>query len=214
MPTQEVKNYDNNPDYHVLIAQGGTGISYIEYAMIKGEGEEYEPQFKPPFDDLKVRQAMAYGVDADEIITGVMAGLSTRNYGIMPTGCLPTIPTSSSSATTSTRTRPTASSMKRAGRWAPTTCARKTANSSRSSSGHVDPTYEKAVQVIQNQLGKVGIKLNISVLDVGTMLAQLPQNQQDSNIMGYGWPEPDILKVIAEGIAGVSPSITRRSTST
>jgi peptide/nickel transport system substrate-binding protein len=205
LPTQEVKNYDNNPDYHVLIAQGGTGISYIEYAMVKGEGEEYEPQFKPPFDDLKLRQAMAYGVDADEIITGVLAGLSTRNYGIMPTGLFAYDPDIEQFGYHFDADK--ANSLLDEAGWA------MGSDNVRAKDGKtlelafwafVDPSYEKAVQVIQNQLGKVGIKLNLSVLDVGTMLAQLPQNQQDANIMGYGWPEPDILKVIAEGTWGFS----------
>jgi peptide/nickel transport system substrate-binding protein len=205
LPTQEVKNYDNNPDYHVLIAQGGTSVSYVEYAMIQGEGDTYDPQFKPPFDDLKVRQAMAYGIDADEIITGVLAGLSTRNYGVMPTGLFAYDPAIEEFGYHFDADK--ANSLLDEAGWM------MGSDNVREKDGkkleiifwaYVDPTYEKAVQVIQNQLGKVGIKLNISVLDVGTMLAQLPQNQQDSNIMGYGWPEPDILKVIAEGTWGFS----------
>ena len=205
LPTQEVKNYDKNPDYQVLIAQGGTGVSYIEYAMTKGDGETYDPVFKPPFDDLKVRQAMAYGVDADEIIKGVLAGLSTRNYGMMPTGLFAYDPAIEASGYHFDAAQ--AQSLLDEAGWT------MGADNVRQKDGKkleltfwafVDPSYEKAVQVIQNQLGKIGVKLNLSVLDVGTMLAQLPQNQQDANIMGYGWPEPDILKVIAEGSWGFS----------
>ena len=205
LPAQEVKNYQNNPDYQVLIAQGGTSISYIEYAMTKGEGDTFEPQYKPPFDDLKVRQAMAYGVNAEEIIQSVLAGLFQRNFGMMPTGLFAYDPAIEQFGYSYDAAK--ANSLLDEAGWA------MGGDGVRAKDGkkldivfwtYVDPTAEKAVQVIQNQLSKVGIKLNLTTLDVGTMIAQLPQNQQDANYMGYGWPEPDILKVIASGSWGFS----------
>src|SRR5205823_9408206 len=45
-------------------------------------------KFKPPFDDIRLRQAVAHAVDADAIIADVLEGLATRNYGPMPVGNL------------------------------------------------------------------------------------------------------------------------------
>ena len=52
------------------------------------------------------------------------------------------------------------------------------------------------MQVIQNQLGQIGIKLNLTELDIGTMVAQLPNGDNNLNFTDVGWPEADILYIL------------------
>jgi ABC-type transport system substrate-binding protein len=59
-----------------------------------------------------------------------------------------------------------------------------------------DDTIGKAVQVIQNQLGQIGIKLNLTELDIGTMVAQLPTADNNLEFTDVGWPEADILYIL------------------
>jgi peptide/nickel transport system substrate-binding protein len=39
---------------------------------------------KAPFSDVRVRQAMAYAVNTDEIITGILSGFADRPTGVIP----------------------------------------------------------------------------------------------------------------------------------
>src|SRR5262249_6049514 len=85
-PALDVKRYQDDPDYQVLVASGGTNVLYIEFAMIKLPEGTFGAQFKPPFDDLRVRQAVGYGINPDEMLDKVLLGIGQRNYGPMPTG--------------------------------------------------------------------------------------------------------------------------------
>ncbi len=47
--------------------------------------------------------------------------------------------------------------------------------------------------VLQSQLRAVGIKMNIEQLEPATLLAQTPRGEHDAILIGYGWPDADIL---------------------
>ena len=61
---------------------------------------------------------------------------------------------------------------------------------------------ERMLQMIQNQLGKVGIKVNIEVMDIGTLNARDKQenNKADGpgymDLMGWTWFDPDLLYLL------------------
>ena len=46
---------------------------------------------KPPFDDPKVRQALALAMETDKQLEVTLKGLATRAAGFLPPGCLPTM---------------------------------------------------------------------------------------------------------------------------
>jgi oligopeptide transport system substrate-binding protein len=62
-----------NKDLHV--APPGFDVSYIGFNPTR-----------PPFDDVKVRQALNHAVDKDLIATEVLAGLVEPAYGVLPPG--------------------------------------------------------------------------------------------------------------------------------
>ncbi|HET8679170.1 MAG TPA: ABC transporter substrate-binding protein [bacterium] len=47
--------------------------------------------------------------------------------------------------------------------------------------------------VLQSQLRAVGIKMNIEQLEPATLLAQTARGEHDALLIGYGWPDADIL---------------------
>ncbi len=202
LPTAELRNFEGNDDYVIYNEVGGTTITYIEFATQETE-EWADPVFLPPFDDLLVRQAVAYAVNAEEIIESVLEGLADRNFGFMPTGIFAYDP-----------------AIEEFGYHYDPEMANQLLDEAgwemdgdvRSKGGETleltmwtysDPTLERVVQVLQSQLGEVGFKINLEVLDVGTMIARLPENAHNMDVLGYGWPEADILYVMADSGWGV-----------
>ncbi len=47
--------------------------------------------------------------------------------------------------------------------------------------------------VLQSQLKDAGIKMNIEQLEPATLLASTPRGEHDAILIGYGWPDADIL---------------------
>lgn len=202
LPTAEVRNFEGNDDFILFYAEGGTNINYIEFAV--EEAEEWgDPVFLPPFDDLLVRQAVAYAVNAEEIIESILEGLADRNFGFMPTGIFAYDPAIEEFGYAFDQDR--ANELLDEAGWVMDGDVRQKDGESLELTmwTYSDPTMERVIQVVQSQLGDVGIGINIEILDIGTMIARLPENAHNMDLLGYGWPEADILFVMADSAWGV-----------
>jgi len=209
LPKAEVRNFQDNDDFTIFFADGGTNIVYVEFATPHLETDERaEPEFLPPFDDINVRKAVAHAVNADEIIEGVLEGLADRNYGFMPTGIFAYDPAIEEFGY-AYDPHMAVQLLEESGWMLDGDVRAKDGETLELTMWiYADPTMERAAQVIQSQLNEIGFKINIEVLEVGTMLARLPENEHNLNIMGVGWPEADILYIMADvgwGVANYSP---------
>jgi peptide/nickel transport system substrate-binding protein len=202
LPNAEVRNFEGNDDFVMHYFEGGTGVNYVEFATEPVEGEGENP-FLPPFDDLLVRQAVAHAINAEEIVENVLEGLADRNFGFMPTGLFAYDPAIEEFGYHFDQER-AAELLDEAG-WTLDGDVRSKDGETLELTmwAYTDPTLERAVQVIQSQLNEVGFKINIEVLEVGTMLARLPENAHNLNIMGIGWPEADIMFLMSDQAWGV-----------
>jgi peptide/nickel transport system substrate-binding protein len=73
VPANELSGFENNPDY-VIYDKLWPNKGYIHFNVNKGK-----------FADLKVRQAVAYGIDRDEIFTKALKGIGEKaEYFISP----------------------------------------------------------------------------------------------------------------------------------
>jgi len=54
-------------------------------------------------------------------------------------------------------------------------------------------TNVRVAIVLQTQLKKVGIRMNIEQIETATLLARTPKGEHDAILIGYGWPDADIL---------------------
>ncbi|MEZ4520744.1 MAG: ABC transporter substrate-binding protein [Thermomicrobiales bacterium] len=87
IPYNRVAELQSDPDINVILATA----SYNYFARVNTAF----PEPNPPFDDLKVRQAMAYAIDYDQLIETVQFGIAERSTTIIPNGALyhnPNIP--------------------------------------------------------------------------------------------------------------------------
>lgn len=199
LPPREVKRFQEDSDYLVSIPQRNTGITYLEFAMVKPAEGEFGVELKPPFDDIRLRQAVGYAINADEVIESVLYGLAARNYGLMPTGMFAYNPDIEQFGFHFDSEKAKAL-LDEAGWTDP-------GDGVREKDGEkldlvfwtwVDGPNEKVAQVFQNQLAQVGIKMNIEMLEVATFLARLGEGAHNLDMMGWGWPEPHLLKMMVE----------------
>lgn len=56
-----------------------------------------------------------------------------------------------------------------------------------------DPAFESTAQIIQQQLGAVGVKINIVAKAPADYFPALATGKFDLTILGFGYPDPDIL---------------------
>lgn len=196
-PAREVERYRSDADYQVFVADSGTNVLYIEFAMYPlPDGQEFGAQFKAPFDDVLVRQAVGAALNIDEMLEKVMMGIGARNYGPMPTGVWAYKPEIEEFGFHYDPEKAKAL-LDEAG-WIDSD-----GDGVREKNGEklevlfwswVDADNEKCAQIIQNQLGQVGFKVNIEILE--NAISRLTENVHHFNFMSFSVPEPDVIRLI------------------
>lgn len=196
MPAQQMQRFEGQDDYSLMRPEQSTSIAFIEFSIVDNSGEL---EFMAPFDDLKVRQAVAHAVDADTIIDRILQGTAVRNFGLMPTGNWGFTPDIEEFGYHYDSDKANAL-LDEAG-WVKNGDFREkdgkklevvfwTWNAT---------TQERIAQVIQGQLAEVGIDAKLETMEVATVLARLAENVSQMDLMGWGWSESDLLFMMTDG---------------
>lgn len=72
VPPENVRDIEDSGQYQVFRQLSAGSIWFLEYAMEPVPAGETGATFKAPFDDVRTRQAVAYAINADEMIATVM----------------------------------------------------------------------------------------------------------------------------------------------
>ncbi|MCM8747404.1 ABC transporter substrate-binding protein [Thermomicrobium sp. CFH 73360] len=206
VPPYAVADFAANPEVQLFRIEQSVSIAFLEFHMEPPPGE-YGAIFRPPFDDVRVRQAVAYGIDVDQIIATILEGLAVRNYGPLPTGVACYDPAIEQFGYRYDPQR-AAQLLDEAGWTLPA------GGSVRQKDGQPlqvtlwtwsATTQEKIAQVIQNQLNQLGFSVKLETLEPGSLLARLGTADDTSNftLISWGWTEPHMLSMMTSTNAGI-----------
>ena len=147
---------------------------------------------RPPFDDIRARQAVAYATDPEAAIDIVFGDVVKREKCTVARGVLGNDQDFCEEHGYSYDPEKAKELLAELG-YGPDNPLEVTLMT------WVGGNREKMVQVFQNQLKQVGIEADIETMDIGTLNARVKQeNETDSgqgtfDMMGWAWYDPDIL---------------------
>lgn len=182
-PLEEVQAMKENPDFTVHVA-GSTGqLQFLEFTTSR-----------PPFDEQWAREAVAHAIDIPMMLEFVFGDLvdfepcaiAQGNLGNDRPWCDPISPSAQHDPEK-------AQALLEEHGYGPDNPLEVTLMT------YTGGNRDKTLQVLQQQLEKVGFKINIEMMDIGTLNARVKtENNTTEGIgafdsMGWSWFDPDIL---------------------
>jgi peptide/nickel transport system substrate-binding protein len=183
-PIQDVKDLQKNPDVDVHIAKSTGQNMFLEFTV-----------HRPPFNDVRARQAVSYALDKDLALKIVFGGLVQRELCPVAQGVFghdeefcgkfgqPHDPEKAKELLGELGYGPDNPMKMVMATWP-------------------GDSREKVLQVFQNQLKQVGIDASIEVMDIGTLNARVKQENERAegpgfmDLMGWTWFDPDVLYLL------------------
>lgn len=184
--------FENNDDIQLIIADAGA--SNIVWLGLNHR--------KAPFDDVRVRQALAWAVDPQEIIDVVYFGYAARNQTMIPTGVAGYNPELGAEFGYSYDPDKARELLDEAG-WTLADGQNVREKDGTRLSVEVlswtSSTVDRATQLIQAQLADVGVEVTINLMEAGVFLQEGKEGHQNFDYMRTTWDEPVILSRLFEG---------------
>lgn len=159
------------------------GNTKFHLIYTKAQGEEYMGfnMAHPPFDNAAVRKAVIQAISRADVIKVGYNNLALPAYSPVPS----TLPYYDKRAP------------EMAPKYDPSAAAKVIA------ANHATGPYTLLVpqgsiaqaiaELIQGELGQVGMKVNIAIKPLSDYIPQAGKGQFDMNLIGWGWPDPDLL---------------------
>jgi peptide/nickel transport system substrate-binding protein len=148
---------------------------------------------RPIFSDARVRQALGYAINRDEIVRYALDRLAVP----MDSPLAPTIWGYAKGLRNAYRYDPArAGALLREAGWTPGpdgVLQKDGRPFAFTAWTYPRDTNVRIAVVVQAQLKKVGIRMSIEQIEVATLLARTPKGEHDAILVGYGWPDADIL---------------------
>ncbi|MEO0801015.1 MAG: ABC transporter substrate-binding protein [Cyanobacteria bacterium J06642_2] len=180
-PLEELESIESDEELNIYVAEKTGQNVFFEFTISR-----------PPFDDIRARQAVAYAIDPDAAIDIVFGDVVKREHCTVARGVLGNDQDYCAEHGYS-HDPEKAKVLLAEMNYGPDNPLEVTMMT------WVGGNREKMVQVFQNQLQQVGIETEIETMDIGTMNARVKQeNETDSgkstfDMMGWAWYDPDIL---------------------
>lgn len=180
-PLEDVPDIEKSKKLDIVIARNTGQDVFFEFAV-----------HKPPFNDIRARQAVAYATDAQAAISLIYGKLSEREWCPIARGVFG---------------NDDAFCEKHGYLYDPAKAKALLAEMGYGPSHPLEVTFigwtggerDKLMQVFQAQLAQVGIKADIQIMDIGSMNARVrqenesPKTQGSFDMMTWSWFDPDIL---------------------
>jgi peptide/nickel transport system substrate-binding protein len=197
LPPREVQSFKDDGQYQVFLAPDAL-IQYVEFSMVKPAEGQYLAEFKPPFDDLRVRQAVGHAIDADTIIKSVLFGLATRDYGPISTRLFAYKPEIEQYGYHYDPAK--AKSLLDQAGWVVGADGVREKGGAKLNvvfSTSSESTAEKVGQVLQNQLQQVGFGVKLQSIESASFISSLDNNGSNLDFAQCSWVDPHLLAMVA-----------------
>jgi peptide/nickel transport system substrate-binding protein len=190
---ESVPQFENNPAFQIIQATETASLNFVEF--------NYK---RPPFDNPEFRRAFGLAIDKEAIALGAYGGFGTLNYNPYPNGNPGYDPAIGEEYGMKYDPEAAAALFEEIG-WVLEGDKRV----ARGVEGVEDGTpaeftcwtypseiKQRECEIIQSNLGDLGITINIQLTDFGTMSAEMPNGDFDFDVMRWTWNEPVILSLL------------------
>lgn len=183
-PREDLSSFRTDGGFTVAEWKDATNWSFVEFNT-----------HKPPFDDRRVRRAVGYALDRNQVVATAWSGFAQPIQSVMPVGVPGYSESVARQAGFSYDVNQARQLLDEAGWKAGPDGVRAKQGQALEVIFH---TYNnsaaiRAAQNIQYQLEQVGFKVKLVTLETGTLIAGLPKGEQHLNFMRWTWPDPNIL---------------------
>ncbi|RIK39535.1 MAG: hypothetical protein DCC55_17800 [Chloroflexi bacterium] len=192
---EAVARFQDDPEFNIIRATETASFNFVEFNYTR-----------PPFDNPQFRRAMGLAIDKEAILLGAYGGFATLNYNPYPNGNPGYDPAIGEQYGMKYDPEAAAALFEELG-WIDTDGdgIREAHGVEGVEEGKVAEftcwTYpfeikQRECEIIQANLGEVGIKINVQLTDFGTMSAEMPKGEFDFDVMRWTWNEPVILSLL------------------
>jgi peptide/nickel transport system substrate-binding protein len=190
---ESVPQFENNPAFKIIQATETASLNFVEFNYTR-----------PPFDNPDFRRAFGLAIDKEAIALGAYGGFGTLNYNPYPNGNPGYDPAIGEEYGMHYDPEAAAALFEEIG-WVlegEQRVARGVEGIEDGTPAHFTcwtyPTEikQRECEIIQSNLGDVGITIEIQLTDFGTMSAEMPNGDFDFDVMRWTWNEPVILSLL------------------
>lgn len=192
---EAVPQFEGNPDFSIISAEETASLNFLEFNYTRA-----------PFDNAQFRRAFGLAIDKEAIVLGAYGGFATLNNNPYPNGNPGWDPAIGEEYGMIYDPEAAAALFEELG-W-----VLDEGSSVRVAQGvegvedgttaeFVCWTYptevkQRECEIIQANLGDVGVTITIQLTDFGTMSAEMPNGEFDFDVMRWTWNEPVILSLL------------------
>lgn len=182
IPSPDVERIVESGDYWI-VDYLRKGVVFLEFNVTK-----------PPFDDLRVRQAFNHAINKQDVMDAAVEGYGQIAYGFLPPSIFGYWPGIEEYAPTYDPEQATAL-LAEAG-WIDSdgdgTLDKEGEPFEFVAYNLTNDAWNRAAQVIQSQLADIGIAMEIQQYEFATLLDKAKAGEHSAEFMGYTYTEPDI----------------------
>ena len=190
---ESVPQFEGNPGFNIIQATETASLNFVEFNYTRA-----------PFDNPEFRRAFGLAIDKEAIALGAYGGYGTLNYNPYPNGNPGYDPAIGEEYGMKYDPEGAAALFDELG-WV-LEGEQRVANGAEGVEDGTPAEFtcwtypseikQRECEIIQANLGDLGITINIQLTDFGTMSAEMPNGDFDFDVMRWTWNEPVILSLL------------------